>query len=305
MANEVTKITSSACFLLFFNISVGLLVTMQALHYFRNSGSLDNAWQIVPSKTPDNMELNTSLDVEKRGDYYIHHVPPSFERTLPILNSVTYVTHCSPHNLRYLPSLLERWNGPVSLAIITSSGDFQAAIRAINSLYVCYPAIALHVTFHVVIPEDHESSISIGNDQRSFEVPCNQLIKYLFENLKGRNFELKGLPYPGNILTNVARLHATTNFILVADIDLSPSLGFYEQTVKFFKEKVTHEDLKKTAFIVPTFEIEEINYVPMDKDDLAIAVDGGHARQFHKETCPHCHKISNYERWFKLKASTT
>ncbi|KAJ8032975.1 Beta-1,4-glucuronyltransferase 1 [Holothuria leucospilota] len=304
MTNEITKITSSGGFFLVFNISVGLILAMQGIHYFYKCGSFDIPLRkIMLSETPEDMELKISLDVERRGEYYVYHVLRTPPNPLPIVNSVTYATECSSHNLRHLPSLVERWNGPVSLAIITSADDFLPTIKAINSLCDCYPAIREHVTFHVVIHEDHASSISLRNIQNSYEVPCNQLIKYLFRNLKGKNFALEGITYPGNVLRNVASSHSTTNFILVADIDLSPSLGFYQQTVRFFKAKVTDETLTKTAFIVPTFEIEEINYLPIDKEDLAVAVENGHARQFHNDTCLHCHKISDYDRWLKLEAS--
>jgi hypothetical protein len=69
---------------------------------------------------------------------------------------VTYTTHADYTFLDNLEPLLERWRGPISIALHAPGTDFPATIEAIKHARSCgSPLVAQLVTFHVYFSSKH------------------------------------------------------------------------------------------------------------------------------------------------------
>lgn len=242
--------------------------------------------------------------VDTGGSYQIYHsvVDKTKNKLLP-QESVTMVTHCSSHNLHYLPDLVDRWKGPISLAVFTTTEDFQVSLRAIHSYSNCFPELQRLVQFHVVLPIESMVQIRSLNFTHRTNVPCENLNLYIKKHIKRQNYALTGVAYPNNLLRNVGRLAARTKFVLTVDIDLLPNSGLYSQTLQFLKLESATQSHKTTAYVLPVFELEESNPVPNDKDELMTALNEGSARQFYTELCHRCHSPTDYESWIETRVS--
>lgn len=240
--------------------------------------------------------------MDTRGSYQIYHsVSDETDNNRLPKDSVTMVTHCSPHNMHYLPALVERWRGPISLAVFTSSEDFQATLSVIHSFSSCFTDIQNHVQFHLVLPMDTVDRIRSLNLTRRINIPCKNLNSHIKTHIKTKNYALQGIPYPNNLLRNVGQLAARTNFVLTVDIDLLPSSVLFSQTLQFLKYESLTQSYKMTAYVLPVFELEDGKPVPKDKPEIVDAIRDGTVRQFYTEICYRCHSPTDYESWIKTK----
>lgn len=246
----------------------------------------------------------TYFRMDTSGSYQVYHsVLDGTTTKPPPRDSVTIVTHCSSHNLHYLPALVERWKGPISVAVFSSVDDFHVSFSAIHSFIECFPDILSYVQFHLVLPMDRMERIRSLNFTLRTEVPCNHLTGYLQQHLKTKNYALSEIPYPNNLLRNVARLGAKTNFILTVDVDILPNPGLYTKMLHFFNERNSDENLRQTAFVLPVFEVEESKFIPENKDQLTAAISSGTVRQFYVEACFRCQSPTDYNYWLTLESS--
>ena len=108
------------------------------------------------------------------------------------------------------------------------------------------------------------------------------------------------LLYPINIGRNVARLSATTHYILPSDIELYPSqhlpnkfLAMISQEPALFKEK-------NTVFPLAIFEVDESQKVPKNKTVLQLMLKNKTAIKFHQKVCAGCHTVPKAENWVQL-----
>ena len=76
------------------------------------------------------------------------------------------------------------------------------------------------------------------------------------------------LPYPVNAARNVARLTSTTSHVLVSDLELFPSARLADNFVSLVADRGNVYSGEKLVFVVPTFEIEEGEEFPANKQRL-------------------------------------
>lgn len=246
------------------------------------------------------------LTTEKRDHYQIFFFQfdslrqPAANGVTFTNNSVTIATHGSPNNLHYLPGLVERWTGPISVAVISNPAEFQMTLSFIHRLAECYPDISRRVRFQLAQPIHTSSNITVPSFfNRSIAISCRNIHESLQVQFNStKNFAQTSLPFPNNFLRNLARSDAMTNYILSVDMDVLPSVGLYSQTAKFLKRLGGLKNLKKTALVLPIFESEEKGRdIPQAKRDLIVAIPQGAVRDYHILDCPKCHSPTNSSRW--------
>ncbi|XP_046981385.1 beta-1,4-glucuronyltransferase 1-like [Schistocerca americana] len=245
--------------------------------------------------------------LDASGEYrLVPHLATTARR--PVAADTTLVTQCSYGHLQLIPALVERWQGVVSVAVYAEYRDLSAALWAIASLRSCYSGIRQNVSFHLVSPMS-----SAGGRGRevapqpplvppppSGADPCStagmQVSGAYRANYAG------GARYPNNLLRNVARRGAETEFVLVADIDMVPSANlradFYEFALRgrLFSESRRDD---KTVYVVPAFEAPEAIPPPEDKAQLLKLAEKGLLRPFYIELCLKCQVHTDYEAWQK------
>jgi beta-1,4-glucuronyltransferase 1 len=99
------------------------------------------------------------------------------------------------------------------------------------------------------------------------------------------------VPFPVNLLRNVARRAAQTEFIFMVDIDLHPSARLRDRFLAFAtRAKLFKESQKddKTAYVVPVFEAKAGIQLPDDKEQLLQLYEDGSVRPFYFELCWKC-----------------
>lgn len=93
---------------------------------------------------------------QQRGDYWVlyNYVRP--ERRYKCHESITYTTHADYSFLDNLVPLLERWQGPVSIALHAPGSDFANTLESLAHLRDCTTTLVKEfVTFHIYFSTKH------------------------------------------------------------------------------------------------------------------------------------------------------
>lgn len=254
-------------------------------------------------------------------------------------NDVSIVTHSTISQMHNLDLLSNRWNGLISFAVFaTSIEQLPIAIEVILLLRFCRPAIRHKTSFHLVYPlnlstklNNHQARnildflrwpdiIDFYPEFKDFVSPssCTRIegsVRQLTEQSINYNHKV---PYPNNLLRNIGRRYAMTEYTFVIDIDLVPSANLYESFLEFANRTKLFRDItasreSKVVFVVPTYEIDfnltinwtkqfgldigEEQLIPVDKKQLLIGIEKRNIRPFYIELCWKCQKYTDYEAW--------
>ena len=183
--------------------------------------------------------------------------------------SITYTTHADYTFLDNLEPLLERWKGPISLAMHAPGTDYDTTVKTIRYLRECSTQpVSEYVTFHIYFPSKHMPK-AIHREEASLlggKVDCSQPPPWV--NSTSYKAQKK-LLYPVNVGRNVARESALTYYVLASDIELYPSPG----VIPDFLEMVRRQDPplrhnKPKVFPLSIFELEANMSLPADKTEL-------------------------------------
>lgn len=116
----------------------------------------------VPSVSERVKQATKCLDrtmlpkTQQRGDYWVLYNYIRAEKRYRCEESITYTTHADYSFLDNLIPLMERWKGPVSIAIHAPGADFQNTLDSIAYLRDCStPLIKELVTFHIYFSTKH------------------------------------------------------------------------------------------------------------------------------------------------------
>lgn len=157
-------------------------------------------------------------------------------------NSVTFATHATLEYVVHIAEMARAWQGPVSVACYLPGRDITPALKILETLCACEPAmknVSVHLVFHAEYPSNVTSSSHNSSD--TCAVPKRMLRS---------ERPLLRLPYPVNVARNVARQAVRTEYLLVADIELFPSAdlakGFLEMLQRLPRRLTgEHSFLKK------------------------------------------------------------
>ncbi|XP_029469553.1 beta-1,4-glucuronyltransferase 1 [Rhinatrema bivittatum] len=227
--------------------------------------------------------------------------PPQQQRELVL------ATHATLNNLHYLRGLVERWRGPLSLALFAPSPEeVRLATLAIYALTtLCMPVREL-VSFHLVCHSGDLASFPELEDRGEFARlrSCAEAFgKVANTSATQRNYALgTNISYPNNLLRNVARMAAAARFVLVTDMDMLPSEGLRPAFLALAAGRREEPGGEQAVFAVPAFEIRHARKVPVDKAELLQLYQVGEIRPFYEELCPRCQAPTNYSHWLNLPA---
>eukprot|EP00547_Thalassionema_nitzschioides_P012029 CAMPEP_0194262248 /NCGR_PEP_ID=MMETSP0158-20130606/46449_1 /TAXON_ID=33649 /ORGANISM="Thalassionema nitzschioides, Strain L26-B" /LENGTH=401 /DNA_ID=CAMNT_0039002401 /DNA_START=149 /DNA_END=1354 /DNA_ORIENTATION=+ len=192
---------------------------------------------------------------------------------------ITLVTHGSIEKFSLLVDQISQWKGPVSFVIYL---DSREAIKEFCSKLQ-------HVT------QDSESDF-------------NQYVSIhaLLEKHGG------SLPYPNNMLRNIAQKNIESNYFLLMDVDFMPCpSGTYEHFKSHLKDDFFWTKLRNnTIFVLPAFErfaesnesTVTLDMVPQNKDQLIDLLDQKLASTFHPYFPPG-HYPTDYQKWLQNEPS--
>lgn len=216
-------------------------------------------------------------------------------------NDVAIVTHGTLAQLHHLPLLASRWHGLLSVSLfVVSIQQLPLAVEGILLLRHCSPAIRHRTSFHLVYPLRLSAKLTNRQARTVLDFLRWPDIVEAYPGLDGLvddkncatgaaiqaamerwttettpstiNYNHK-VPYPNNLLRNIGRRYAGTEYSFVLDIDLLPSANLYEHFLEFgHRTRLFREwdaallpetaqaegasQRNKVVFVVPTYEID-------------------------------------------------
>ncbi|XP_025103392.1 beta-1,4-glucuronyltransferase 1-like isoform X2 [Pomacea canaliculata] len=255
--------------------------------------------------------VKNAYRLDKSGTYHVlDNFLTSEHVVLQNAHDVTLVTQCSSHHLPHLVELSARWKGPVSVAVFTNDEDFPAAVTSILHHHFCYDDVYKYVTFHLAfpisrLPRDLDG-LARAVESRSLCTASNATLSFA-QPSRQRNYATEGLEYPHNLLRNLAINYVQTRYVLVVDVDMLPShdlrAGFQKLQDREEMENKTRSAAGRTAYVVPSFEIQDGAALPPSKGALLQEWSAGAVRPFYQEVCGKCQRPTDYERWRDLGES--
>lgn len=94
--------------------------------------------------------------IQQRGDYWVLYNYIKARRSFKCHESITYTTHADFSFMDNLLPLLERWQGPISIALHAPGTDFKCTLDSIAYLRECSSDLVKDfVTFHIYFSTKH------------------------------------------------------------------------------------------------------------------------------------------------------
>ncbi|XP_049886866.1 beta-1,4-glucuronyltransferase 1-like [Pectinophora gossypiella] len=243
----------------------------------------------------------------QRGEYWVlSNYVRADHGPLDCYETITYTTHSGFQYLDNVLPVVERWAGPVSLAIHAPGSDLKLTLDSIKFLRQCTPSSHLVrklVTFHIFFPYKHMPS-TVPKPEAFLSEPytCPEKAPYVV-NASSSYKEEKGLLYPINVARNLAREAALTHFILPSDIELYPSPNIIPQFLNMIARNQPPLNTSKgpRVFPISLFEVDAKARVPSTKTELLKMLSNKTAITFHKYMCQACHNIPQANKWMARK----
>uniref|UniRef100_A0A8C0SGA3 Beta-1,4-glucuronyltransferase 1 n=6 Tax=Canidae TaxID=9608 RepID=A0A8C0SGA3_CANLF len=246
-------------------------------------------------------QLRTALAsggvLDASGDYRVYR---GLLKTTMDPNDVILATHASVDNLLHLSGLLERWEGPLSVAVFAATKEeAQLATVLTYALSSHCPDMRARVAMHLVCPSRYEAAVPDPREPGEFALlrSCQEVFDKLARVAQpGINYALgTNVSYPNNLLRNLAREGA--NYALVIDVDMVPSEGLWRGLREMLDQS---KQWAGTALVVPAFEIRRARRMPTNKNELLQLYQVGEVRPFYYGLCTPCQAPTNYSRWVNL-----
>uniref|UniRef100_A0A224XE45 Putative glycosyltransferase n=1 Tax=Panstrongylus lignarius TaxID=156445 RepID=A0A224XE45_9HEMI len=240
--------------------------------------------------------------IAQRGDYWVLYNYILATTQFRCWESITYTTHADYTFLDNLEPLLDRWRGPISLALHAPGIDFDTTLRTIHFLRDCSSLpISQLVTFHIYFPSKHlPKSVPKSNTLFLFRYNCSIPAPWLNATTYKTQ---KKLLYPINVGRNIARESATTHFLLASDIELYPNPGVIADFLDMIRRHSSRRSVKPKVYPLSIFELEANMSLPNDKTELVSMLKNGSAIPFHKKVCLTCHNVPHSKEWLKANSS--
>lgn len=234
-----------------------------------------------------------------RGKFWVfyNYIRPS--KKFSCNETITYTTHGDFTFLDNLAPLLERWMGPISVAVYAPGSDFEHAIDVILYYRDCASdnLVKDFATFHIFLDLDHISKNIPKHDVLLKKRSSCDLPEGLYPSYVSYK-KSSSLDYPVNVARNIARESAVTHFIFPSDIELYPSPDLIPQ----FLQMVRRNDAmlrrpNPKVFVNSIFEISANHSLPNNKNELVQLLKNKIVIPFHKQVCSQCHSIPHSKEW--------
>ncbi|BFF93519.1 beta-1-4-glucuronyltransferase 1-like [Drosophila madeirensis] len=176
--------------------------------------------------------------VRQHGEYWVWHNYIVAGEDLIANESVTLATHGTYADLKLLPTLLIRWQAPISLSIYANGEDLDKTIKGLAYINSCLQLgvlmrrfVSIHLVWHQLhMPRNiRRGSMGVTADH----LMCDAAPIYLNSSQDQTYWHRKNLNYPVNLLRNVARLNVLTYYVFSMDMQMLPPYNFPKKFVNF------------------------------------------------------------------------
>lgn len=328
------------------------------------SGVLDTIWEDLEAFAEragiETANDGSGAEVKKAADKYpgsyVSQAGPKLDQHYFVLPNweqrnisdegaqISAVLHGSIGALRHLPLFLDRWAGPVDVAVLLASEeDFRRLDQLVRLLNDCHPG-AGNVSFHLLFPSplldlpggqirDPETFLRPEEPVVDWLSACPDLFHlarlgeghaeddFFFRTL---NFTLARsldslseesailhLPYPANLLRAAAAEAVRTPFMLHLDADVIPSSEAWAGLEEHLLAYGAALEKEAIGLVLPAFEVAETecsrlsSSLPRDRAELLSAVRTRAARPFYAAVNERVHAATDYPRWYRLDSDAS
>lgn len=222
-------------------------------------------------------------------------------------------TQASVDHLHWLEEVAVHWCGPISVSIFTPDLDYQIAEAYISYLRRCFSDVSSQVNLHIIYPTDFppiNSSNFKEELRRIIPKNCSFNHRHVLEKMlqKRPDYMLSWrntLPYPQNLLRNIARKTCPNEYFVCPDIDMIPTSKVLCDKLNKFLETSQQKRCLKCAYVVPVYEISfNVSRIPYNKTELSKMVKQRNARVFHSNVFWQNQWLSNLSYWENLKETS-
>jgi hypothetical protein len=258
---------------------------------------------------------------------------------------LTLATQCSIESVHEVKDMAVMSDSRISVGVLILK-DIGRSYQLVKRLRDCSPEIKSKVDFHFVFADgpDLYADFNVNTTQASFHdlvhAADGALDQHSCEDVLSRGFSVmyeahanyveKGIPYPVNLMRNVALRYITTPHVMIVDVDLVPSPNIGAEYARAMTELTVHQrkNASRIALVAPgesplfvssvlirtAFELSRNeSKVPTTKAQLRdlwnrkltrVCVSSfwspcrDRVQPFYTETCSRCHHPSNYKEWF-------
>ena len=183
--------------------------------------------------------------------------------------SMTIATQCSLDYIHEIAAMAETADARISVAVLAMK-SIGISHALLSRLRQCSSHIAKRVDIHLVMPDGKQRYLAeyneLGLTDRGYDdvieaarghfddQSCERVLE------KGMNskfsaapkFDSKNLPYPQNLLRNVALQHVTAAHVMVLDVDLAVSKDLAVEHARAHDELTRMGlDMSRVAIVVP------------------------------------------------------
>jgi beta-1,4-glucuronyltransferase 1 len=247
--------------------------------------------------------FNAPVVSDSSGTYRIMKwiISPRLKQRFKSLNisggETALVTQCSPDHFHLLSELRSAWEGPISVTVFAaSSNTISGFVRLLSALQHCRPLVLDALSVHLVAPLTVTLPLV-----RLFDPSdnCSELDDLIEQHKNIGNYDSE-VPYPNNLLRNVALDGAVSDYTFVIDIDMLPSANLFSQFRDFVRRS---NPTYNTAYVVPAFEIRLGETVPKNRKELLQLWNTGIIQPFYRDVCWKCQRHTDYETWRNLSVA--
>lgn len=101
-------------------------------------------------------DVNLTPSIKQRGNYWVLYNYVLADESFHCYETITYTTQGDYTFLDNLVPLVERWQGPISVALYAPGDDFHPSIDSVIYLRNCETdLIRKYVTFHIFFESNH------------------------------------------------------------------------------------------------------------------------------------------------------
>ena len=180
---------------------------------------------------------------------------------------LTLATQCSIESVHEIKDMAEASDSRISAAVLILK-HIGKSYQLVKRLRDCSPDIARKVDFHFVFADgpDLYADFNVSTSHASFHdlagAAAGVLDEHVCSDVLSRgmallfdahaNYVSKGIPYPVNLLRNVALRYVTTPHAMTLDIDLVPSVRIGEEYGRALQQMQAFGlNTTTTALVVP------------------------------------------------------
>jgi len=292
---------------------IGLIISLSAIQFvyvfILTKRSAEESIAVVHFRDTD-QRLNSVAEafsapvvIDSSDTYQILKwiIKPRFKRQFKSLNitggETALVTQCSSDHFYRLAELRRIWEGPISVSVFASSYrvlvDF---VRLLTHIIHCQPSVLDDVSVHIVAPK----AVSLARVQVFRQSSQCLGSRKLLKNQKNTSNYNNNIPYPNNLLRNVAIDAAVSDFTFVIDIDMLPSAKLFSRFRDFIRRGTASYSV---AYVVPVFEVHVSELIPKNRQELLHLWNRKAVQPFYHDVCWKCQRYTDYSSWYNLSSA--